>query len=329
MILSGAVGVTDISFVVICYNHARYAERVTHFLRAQNDVQDAEYIFIDDGSPDGTAEALKSATAGWPNTLVHRQDNKGPSNALNQGLRRATGTYVKLVGGDDILHPDATRVLREALIAENAIYAFGKLDAFDVDKKISDESYWTSLLKPIEDISRTRIDDPLKLLVKGMTYNPSCILLRREEALAAGGSDESVFVEDFSLSLRMALRGAFVSVPTYVAYGPSDDDQRLSHDGAQTLHDMNAALAGFLRDHPHLSRNRRNMVARSALGRGLKWARRREGMTILFRIGLLNALANIRLPGFPLFAPTPGMMEAACDPFRNSREIRRPEAANQ
>jgi hypothetical protein len=136
-------------------------------------------------------------------------------------------------------------------------------------------------------------------------------------------------VEDFSLSLRMALRGAFVSVPAYVAYGPSDDGLRLSHDTAQTLHDMNAALAGLVRDHPELTRAHRNLLARSALGRGWKWARRHEGKNIFSRIGLLNTLANMRLLGYPLFDSSEGTMETACMPFREQRELRRPNVSAQ
>lgn len=320
---------TEVSFVVICYNHARYAARVAHYLQLQKDVTEAEYIFVDDGSTDGTTEALQAATKGWPNTTVHRQENKGPSGAMNKGLSLATGTYIKLVGGDDLLHPDATRILRAALIAEGAVYAFGMLDAFDTEKDIPDADYWTSLMKPVEEVEPRRIEDPLQFLIKGMTYNPSCMLMRRDDVIAAGGSDETLFVEDFSLSLRMALRGTFVSVPAYVAYGPADDDQRLSHDNAQTLHDMNAALAGLLRDHPELSRGRRNMVARSALGRGWKWARREEGMNIFSRIGLMNTLANIRLLGYPVFDSSPNMMETACTPFRRQRSLRRPGLSTQ
>jgi glycosyltransferase involved in cell wall biosynthesis len=63
--------VINVSFVIVCYNHARYADRVARFLRLQRGVTDAEYIFIDDGSTDGTADALKNATAGWPNTFVY------------------------------------------------------------------------------------------------------------------------------------------------------------------------------------------------------------------------------------------------------------------
>ena len=318
------MAIKDVSFVVVCYNHARYADRVAHFLKHQNDVEDAEFIFIDDGSPDDTVVAFRRATEGWQNTLVHRQDNKGPSNALNQGLRQATRKYVKLVGGDDLLHPDATRLLHSNIKANNAVFAMGRLKAFDFRTGLEDTAYWENLMAEPGEGSATRINDPLMFLLKSMDFNPSCVLLDREVAMTAGGSDETIFVEDYSLCLRMALYGAFVSIAADVAYGPGDDGARLSFDGAQTLHDMNAALANLLRDQAVFSRSLKNRITRSALGRGCKWARRHENAHVVSRINLLYLLANLRIGSWPLISTSETMMKAACEPFGRSRDIRRP-----
>jgi hypothetical protein len=157
-----------------------------------------------------------------------------------------------------------------------------------------------------------------------MDFNPSCVLLDREVAMTAGGSDETIFVEDYSLCLRMALYGAFVSIAADVAYGPGDDGARLSFDGAQTLHDMNAALANLLRDQANFSRSLKNRITRSALGRGCKWARRHEHAHFVSRINLLYLLANLRIGSWPLISTSETMMKAACEPFGRSRDIRRP-----
>lgn len=309
----------DVSFVIVCYNHARYADRVARFLRAQEGIDDAEYIFVDDGSTDGTADAIARATEGWRNTRIHRQANTGPSNALNQGIRRATRPFIKLVGGDDLLHPRATVMLRDRLVARNAVYAFGRLGAFDPEIAVDDTKYWSRLMPPIGAMSDTLIDDPLAFLIRNMSHNPSCILLRTADAQAAGGSDESVFVEDYSLSLRMALRGGFVHLPVEVAFAPEGDEQRLSTDGAQTLHDVNSALAGLVRDHPELRWRYRSRIARRAAGRGWHWARRKGGESIFSRIWLLSMLGHLRL-----LPPSSSIMEAACQPFRATNVIRLP-----
>ena len=323
------MAIKDVSFVVVCYNHALYADRVAHFLKHQNDIEDAEFIFIDDGSPDDTVAAFRRATEGWKNTIVHSQDNKGPSNALNQGLCRATRKYVKLVGGDDLLHPNATRLLHDNITANNAVFAMGRLKAFDIHTGLEDTTYWENLMAEPGGGSATQIGDPLMFLLKSMDFNPSCVMLDREVAMRAGGSDETIFVEDYSLCLRMALHGAFVSVAADVAYGPGDDRARLSFDGAQTLHDMNAALANLLREQTDFSRSLRNRITRSALGRGCKWARRHENAHVVSRINLLYLMANLRIGSWPLISTSETMMQVACEPFKRSRDIRRPIPENK
>ncbi len=155
-----------------------------------------------------------------------------------------------------------------------------------------------------------------------MSFNPSCILLRTADAVAAGGSDESVFIEDYSLSLRMALRGSFVHLPIEVAFAPEGDEQRLSSDGAQTLHDANAALAGLARDHPELPLLYKIRIARRAIGRAWHWARRKGGETVFSGMTLLFLLGHFRL-----LYPCASIMKAACQPFRKTNTIRLPKQA--
>jgi glycosyltransferase involved in cell wall biosynthesis len=309
---------SGVSFVVICYNHARYAGPVTRALTAQRGIDDAEYIFIDDGSTDGTAEALAAATQGWPDTTIHRQENQGPSKALNQGLARATRPLIKLVGGDDVLHPDAAARLRAAMDRHAAVYGFGALHGFDPARG-DDDAYWRSLFDPIDDAGETAIDDPLAFMARGMSFNPSCVLARTAEAKAAGGSDERVFVEDYSLSLRMALRGRFVQLHAPVAFAPEGDALRLGAHGAQTLHDVNLALAGLMADHPGLPGRYRRLMARRALTRAWHWARRHGRRTALSRDFLLFALAQLRL-----LPARPGHVFDSCRAFTATDTIRRP-----
>ena len=309
---------SGVSFVVVCYNHARYAEPVTRALRAQRDIADAEYVIVDDGSTDGTAEAFAAATRGWPNLVIVRQENQGPSRALNAGLARATRPLIKLVGGDDVLHPEATLRLRDAVLRHVAVYAFGRLGAFDPAEAAS-SAHWDERFRPMGRPAERTIDDPLDFMIRGMSFNPSCVLLRAAEAKEAGGSDARVFVEDYSLSLRLAMRGRFVGIDATVAFAPEGDPNRLGMDGAQTLHDLNLALAGFIADHPELPGRYRRAIARRAFTRAWHWARRKGNKRVLSSEFLLFALAQLRL------LPTgPNTLMKSCLPFRNTDTIRFP-----
>jgi len=309
-----------VSFVIVCFNHARYIERVTHHLAQQSGIEDSEFIFIDDGSDDGTSDAIRRATQGWPNTVIHQQENAGPSNALNQGISKATKPFIKLVGGDDLLHPQATQFLLKKIEDHSAVYAFGELSNFDPAHELSDEQYFNDLMPQKSQPRHTVIEDALGFMIRSMPFNPSCLLLRADVVKKTGGSDENVFVEDYSLSLRMATQGKFVQLPETVAYAPQGDEKRLSMNGAQTLHDANLALAGLIRDYPNLEKKYKRLIAKRAAGRAWLWARREGGRSVLSQAYLNFVLANSGLQ-----TATNSFMKNCCQPFRQTNTIRLPK----
>ncbi len=63
-----------------------------------------EVVVVDDGSVDGTTDALHRRTFPFPCTCL-RQDNKGPAAARNAAVHVAKGTWVAFLGDDTL--PDA------------------------------------------------------------------------------------------------------------------------------------------------------------------------------------------------------------------------------
>lgn len=70
--------------------------------------EEVEIIIVDDGSKDGTAEIADEYAAAYPTIVkaVH-QENGGHGEAVNAGLRNATGLYYKVVDSDDWVKEDA------------------------------------------------------------------------------------------------------------------------------------------------------------------------------------------------------------------------------
>lgn len=64
---------------------------------------DFEYIIVDDGSNDHTAETLESFPD--PRISIIRQANQGEAAAINAGWRVAKGEYVAIVSSDDPMLP--------------------------------------------------------------------------------------------------------------------------------------------------------------------------------------------------------------------------------
>ena len=75
-----------------------------------------EIIIVDDGSKDRTAEIADSYANRFPGIVkaVH-QENGGHGEAVNTGLRNATGLYFKVVDSDDWVEEGAYKKILEAL----------------------------------------------------------------------------------------------------------------------------------------------------------------------------------------------------------------------
>jgi glycosyltransferase involved in cell wall biosynthesis len=276
------------SYVITVFNKAGYLPGVVAALAAQETAYPREFIFIDDGSHDGSAEVVERATAGWADTVVVRQPNGGPTAATNAGIARARLPYLKLVGSDDILAPFCTRVLTDTLSRTGADAVFSRQDYY----RMPDE---------IDFIERGAVPevpaDPLAAVIARTISGTSQTLYRTEAVRAAGGCDSGVFAEDFSLALRVAGRGRIALLDEVTAYGPAGDGERLmvgrKH---QTFHDYNLALARFLEQTPGLPTALRRLALRRAAGRAAKWARREGGRRLPLRYLALDLAARMGLP---------------------------------
>lgn len=72
---------------------------------ANQDYPNIEYIVIDGGSTDGSLQVIKA----YENNIAHwvSEEDSGQSEAINKGLRRATGQIVTWLNSDDMLYPNA------------------------------------------------------------------------------------------------------------------------------------------------------------------------------------------------------------------------------
>lgn len=91
-----------VSVIIPCYNHGHHLPRVLESLKGQ-DHRNIEAIIVDDGSQNPVE--LPDEAYDFSVKLV-RISNRGLSGARNEGLRHATGPWVKFLDADDGLNPD-------------------------------------------------------------------------------------------------------------------------------------------------------------------------------------------------------------------------------
>jgi glycosyltransferase involved in cell wall biosynthesis len=93
------------------FNQGRFIERTIRSVLDQ-DYDELEYLIVDGGSTDETIEVIKryeDRIAWW----VSEQD-EGQTDAINKGLRRATGDVVAYINSDDYYLPGAFEQMARA-----------------------------------------------------------------------------------------------------------------------------------------------------------------------------------------------------------------------
>ncbi|HEX6183670.1 MAG TPA: glycosyltransferase family A protein [Pyrinomonadaceae bacterium] len=187
-----------VSVVVPAYNVAPYIAGVLESVFAQT-FTDYEVIIVNDGSPD--TEELERALAPYRERLVYlKQENAGPSAARNAGIRRARGSYVALLDGDDEWLPT---YLEEQLAA----LADG-LDLVYTDALLFGEGELVgrTFMQTCPSRGPVTVES---LLAQRCAVITSCVVARRESLVAAGLFNEDYRrSEDFDLWVRMAHGGA-------------------------------------------------------------------------------------------------------------------------
>ncbi len=89
-----------LSIAIPCYNSEAYMEHCVDSLLVGG--EDVEILIVDDGSKDRTAQIADAYAEKYPTIIraIH-QENGGHGEAVNAGIRNATGLYFKVVDSDD------------------------------------------------------------------------------------------------------------------------------------------------------------------------------------------------------------------------------------
>ena len=104
-----------ISIIVPVYNAEKTLRRCVRSLMGQT-YRNLEIILVNDGSKDGTAEIAEEYQRSYPGIVraIH-QENGGHGEAVNTGLKNASGLYYKVVDSDDWLDEESLKKVIDVL----------------------------------------------------------------------------------------------------------------------------------------------------------------------------------------------------------------------
>ena len=99
-----------VSVIIPIYKVELFIERCVVSLMEQT-LNEVEYIFVDDASPDGSVNILREVVERYPSRkdcvkIITHSENKGLPAARNTGLAEATGEYIFHCDSDDFVELD-------------------------------------------------------------------------------------------------------------------------------------------------------------------------------------------------------------------------------
>jgi glycosyltransferase involved in cell wall biosynthesis len=191
-----------VSIVTPSFNQARYLEAAIQSVLAQ-EYPRIEYLVVDGASTDGSVEIIRQyqdRLAYW----VSARDS-GQADAINKGLRRATGKIVAWLNSDDLYLPGAIQTTAEVFEQNpEAGMVFGNVASIDE----RGQTFNLQTFKPVT----------LPDLMAFYIISQPAVFMRRSVLEEAGYLDPTYhLLLDHHLWIRMARLAPLVYIPQTLA----------------------------------------------------------------------------------------------------------------
>ncbi|MGQ9509114.1 MAG: glycosyltransferase family 2 protein [Thermodesulfobacteriota bacterium] len=183
-----------VSVIIPTYNRFSMVKEAIDSVLAQ-DFEDFELIVVDDGSTDGTFEALRGY--GEKIKLLQHAQNRGVSAARNTGILRSKGKYIAFLDSDD-LWLKRKLAIQTNFLEENPQYPICYTDEIWIrrGKRVNP-------MKKHSKYSGWIFEKCLPLCI----ISPSSAMMRRTLFQKVGLFDEALPVcEDYDFWLRVSVR---------------------------------------------------------------------------------------------------------------------------
>lgn len=196
-----------VTVLMSVYNGERYLKKAIDSILNQT-FRDFEFLIINDGSSDSSAEILK----GYNDPRIKVIDNKknmGLTRSLNKGLRLARGEYMAREDANDISLP---RRLEKQIAFLNSKPEYGLVGCWNymigTNKKIKDKVLFF-----------TDHNDIVQTLLLANHFVHSSVMFRKECIKKLGGYNEDLkFAQDYDLWLRIAEHYKVANLKEFLHY---------------------------------------------------------------------------------------------------------------
>ncbi|MAG58420.1 MAG: hypothetical protein CMJ83_19200 [Planctomycetes bacterium] len=211
----------DLSVVILSWNTRQLVAECLEALQGARDGLDVEVVVVDNGSHDGSPDMIAER---FPDVVLEpNAENRGYAGGVNQGIARATGRRVCLLGSDTRVKPGTFRALIDHLDAHPEVGAVAPPLLNDDDSyqaacmrfpTIRTALWWDTPLNHLwpesKELRRYQMKDWDHRGTREIDQPPgTCFMVRREVLDEVGVMDERLwlFFNDVDWSLRIRHAG--------------------------------------------------------------------------------------------------------------------------
>jgi glycosyltransferase involved in cell wall biosynthesis len=190
-----------VSIITVCFNSEKTIRKTLESVLAQT-YRNLEYLIIDGKSTDGTLEILESyrdafADAGISYRVVSEPD-EGIYDAMNKGIRMATGRLIGIINSDDWYEPIAVETAVNTNREEPYDLFYGDINLIRADGSII--------------VKRSRLDR----FPSSRHWNHPTTFITKETYDDQGLYRNETVYDDFDLILRLRKAGKRVAIRNVV-----------------------------------------------------------------------------------------------------------------
>ena len=215
---------TKVTIITVCYNSSKTIERTLKSVLNQT-YSDYEYIIIDGSSTDDTLSIIEDYKPLFGSKLrVISEPDNGIYDAMNKGIRLASGDLIGIVNSDDYLELDALQNIVDAYDGYQYEIIYGMIRTIRDDKEVQ------VYIKSHENIDEDMIAHPACFITKKIYDDFGLYSLKYkysadyEFMLRMKRNDQVKFVEIYKVISNFNIDGASSSIDSYI------DTMRLKHE---------------------------------------------------------------------------------------------------
>lgn len=185
------------SIITVCLNSEKTIERTIKSVLEQS-CRDYEYILVDGASSDRTMEIIHQYEPLFQGRMkVISEPDKGIYDAMNKGIRAASGELIGIVNSDDYYEKDALEMIAQVYQGYDYTIIYGML------RTILDGKEVAVYLKNHE------------FLEKDMIAHPSCFVTKKIYDRFGGYSLQYPYSADYEFMLRVKEQKEVRFTPIY------------------------------------------------------------------------------------------------------------------